>query len=353
MKSKPKVTIVIPHWNGEGILRRCLLSLRRTRYSDYRVLVVNNGSTDGSISMVRREHPEVHMVESPVNLGFAAGCNLGIRASDSPYIVLLNNDTEVTAGWLNPLVNLADSDPVVGAVQAKMRSFQNRDRFDYCGAAGGEMDIFGYPFAMGRIFETIETDTGQYDRVKAVFWASGAATLLRRAALVKTGLLDDYFFAHMEEIDLDWRLQLAGYCVMTAPEAVVYHQTGATLGEERLQKMVLNHRNSILMVLKNYSPETLLWLMPMRLLLEMITMAASVARGQWKRAAAVGLGIWGVIRSLRHVVRKRKEVTGMRVLTDSCLMHRMYRRSIALDYFLFGKRKATDITIPSDRDQRG
>ncbi len=340
----PKVTIVIPHFNGEVILRRCLLSLQETFYSDYEVLVVDNGSSDSSIKMVKADFPEVHIKTSKTNLGFAAGCNLGIITSKSPYVVLLNNDTEVTPDWLGLMVNVMDADPTVAAVQPKMLSFHDRKRFDYCGGAGGEIDIFGYPFALGRIFDSLEVDNGQYDTSPhRVFWATGAATLLRRSALDKVGLLEETFFAHMEEIDLDWRLQWAGYKVAVVPSAVVYHQTGGTLNQNDFHKMVLNHRNNLLMILRNHTLVTLLWLFPLRLILETTTLITSPFAGDPKRVLAILKGFWGVLTCWKSVVRGRKIVQSIRVIPEEVLLHRMYRGSIALAYFLKGIRRASDI----------
>jgi len=344
MTRVPRVTVVIPHWNGVKILRRCLTSLKKTVYPDYAVLLVNNGSTDGSRGMVARDFPDVSIVDSPTNVGFAAGCNLGIRHSASPYVVLLNNDTEVTPEWLGFMVEAADRDVSVAAVQPKMLSFTDRQRFDYCGGAGGEMDLFGYPFAWGRLFDSIESDEGQYDAEKQVFWASGAATLLRRSALDKVGLLNEAFFAHMEEIDLNWRFQWAGYRIQFVPSSVVYHQTGATLGKERLRKMVLNHRNNLLMILRNHTIGTLLWLFPLRLILEGMTFFASFLIGQPKRALAVLGGLFGVLIHWKNGMEGRKMVNTIRSVPEGVLLHRMYRGSVALAYFLFGIRKASDLS---------
>ncbi len=338
-----KAAVVIPHYSGMEILRRCLYALRSTAYSDYEIVVVDNGCLDGSVEAARRVFPEIRIVPSPVNLGFAGGCNLGIRATASPFVVLLNDDTEVDADWLGPLVGSAEADAQIAAVQPKMLSLNDRRRFDYCGAAGGEMDLFGYPFAWGRLFDSIEEDRGQFDRPKEIFWATGAAVLLRKSVLDRIGLLDESFFAHMEEIDLDFRLHWAGYKVVYQPESVVYHQTGGTLGEDNLRKMVLNHRNSILMLLKNHTAETLSWLFPMRLLLEAVTFAVSLVKADWKRAIAVLAGLAGVVKCWRTVVTGRKCVASMRIQSEGKLLHRMYRGSAALEYFLCRRTKAGDL----------
>ena len=339
----PKVTVIIPHCGGEQILSHCLKSLQKTARSDFKVLIVDNGSTDGSREMIQKEFPEVRIVESAVNLGFAGGCNLGIRSSQSPYVVLLNNDTEVTPGWLCPMINAAESDPTVAAVQPKMLSFHDRRRYDYAGAAGGEMDIFGYPFAWGRLFDSLETDAGQYDEKRDVFWATGAATLLRRSALNHVGLLDESFFAHMEEIDLNWRFHWAGYRIVFVPDAVVYHQAGGTLNQNRYRKMVLNHRNSLLTILRNHTFLTLLWMLPFRLMLELLTVVISIIKAQPKRAVAVFTGFLGVLVKWKTVTEGRKRVREIRSISEDEMLHRLYRGSVAVVYFLKGVRKAGEL----------
>jgi len=335
-KRIPKIVVVIPHWNGEEILRRCLLSLQKSRYRNFQILIVDNGSTDNSVEMVKAEFPDIHLVRSPVNLGFAAGCNLGIRSSKSPYVLLLNNDTEVDSNWLGPLIQAVESDPRIAAVQPKMLSIYNRRRFDYCGAAGGEIDIFGYPFAWGRLFNTMELDEGQYNQKRDIFWSTGAATLFNRSVLEKTGLFDETFFAHMEEIDLNWRIQWAGYRIVFEPASKVYHQTGGTLNEQQLKKMLLNHRNNLLMLLRNHTWVTLLWLFPIRLFLEIITLVFSFITGQWKRCLAIVIGFLGVIKNWNIIVLGRKRVSKIRNVSEGELLHRMYRGSVALAYFLRG-----------------
>jgi GT2 family glycosyltransferase len=339
-----KVTVIIPHWNGMQVLRRCLDSMHRTDLTFVTILIVNNASNDGSMDMVTSRFPEVQIVHSSKNLGFAGGCNLGIRRSSTPYVALLNNDAEVTRDWLLPLIHCMENDTSVAAVQPKLLSIHNRQRFDYCGGAGGEIDLFGYPYTWGRLFDTIETDEGQYDKSRPVFWATGAATLLRRSALKRVGILDELFFAHMEEIDLNWRMQIAGYRILVEPKSVVFHETGATLKSDSYYKMVLNHRNNLMMLLKNHSAITLCWLFPLRLMLECLTLAASVIMGQPKRSAAVAAGFFNVIKYLPNIIRQRKQVQGLRSVSENILLHRMHRGSAALAYFLKGVRTASDLS---------
>jgi GT2 family glycosyltransferase len=339
-----RVTVIIPHWNGEGILRRCLLSLRRTRGVRFRTLVVDNASTDGSAEMVRREFPEVGLIRSPRNAGFAGGCNLGLRRAGTPYAALLNNDAVAEPDWLRPLVEAADADDRLAAVQPKMLALGRPGRFDYSGAAGGEMDLFGFPFARGRIFDAVEEDRGQYDAGGTAFWATGAACLLRMSALRRVGLLDESFFAHMEEIDLDWRLQAAGYRVAAVPSAVVLHQSGGTLGQERMRKMVLNHRNSLVMLIKNLPPEALWWILPGRLVLEIAAGWAGLCIGQPKRFFAVPAAAASVLGRLPSVLRSRRRTRAL-AGRGAGLPSALYRGSIVWDYYVRGARRAGDLRL--------
>lgn len=342
--SEHKVTVIIPHFNGEVILRRCLLSLQKTRYSDFSILIVDNGSTDESLNMVREAFPDVRILRSHTNRGYAGGCNYGFLKTTSKFVAFLNNDAEVTENWLGSIIKLMEKRPDIAAVQPKIKSIENRHQFDYSGAAGGEIDILGYPFARGRLFHVMEDDQGQYDDIHPVFWATGAAMVVRRAAVDAVGMFEESFFAHMEEIDLCWRFHLAGYCVYSLPQSVVYHQTGGTLGQERLKKMVLNHRNNLLMVLRNYSLLTLLWIFPARLFLELSTLIYGWFSGQFKRTLAVPMGLWGVIRYCKTIRQGRKKVRQIRKLSDAEIMKRMYRGSVAFSFFIMKKKRFQDLS---------
>ncbi len=328
-----QVTVIIPHSNGEAILFRCLSCLSKTRHVHFTTLLVNNASTDRSIPMVLQKFPWVEILHSPVNLGYAGGCNLGIRHSSTPYVALLNNDTEVTPDWLWPLVQVLETDKTIAGVQPKLLSLSDPTRFDYAGACGGEMDIFGYPFARGRIFNTIEKDQGQYDTFSNIFWTTGAATVLRRSALEEVGLLDESFFAHMEEIDLNWRLHRAGYRICVVPESIVYHAGGGTLSEAHFQKMVLNHCNSMVMLFKNLSWTSLLWIFPLRFFVDVLTFLTSWAMRMPKRS------LWKWIFRLPSTFQERKRAwTIPNRVPESQVLHRMYRGSIVFQYFLCKKR---------------
>lgn len=348
------VTIIIPHSNGEAILFRCLSSLQKTRYIRFTTLLVNNASTDRSIPMVLQKFPWVKILHSPVNLGYAGGCNLGIRHVSTPYVGVLNNDTEVTPDWLWPLVQLLEKDKTIAGVQPKLLSLFDPTRFDYAGACGGEIDIFGYPFARGRIFNTVEKDQGQYDSVSDIFWATGAATVFRRSALDEVGFFDESFFAHMEEIDLNWRLHRAGYRICVVPEAIVYHAGGGTLSEIHFRKMVLNHCNSMIMLFKNLSLPSLLWIFSLRLIFEFLAFLGSWAIGMPKRSVAVAVAFWKWMVSFPSIWKERKRAWAIpNRIPEGEVLHRMYRGSIVFKYFLCGKKTYRQLVKNSSMQRVG
>ena len=257
MQKNVLVSIIIPHFNGEAILFRCLKSLAGCTKYPHEIIIVNNASTDESVVNAKAAFPEIRIVESAVNLGYAGGCNLGMETAGGAYFLLLNNDAIVTPGCMDYLIDFAKLNPEYGALQPKIQSIDNAGFFDYAGAGGGKIDIFGFPFSRGRLFFTIEKDDNQYDQAVDLFWASGTCTLLQRRAIDSVGKLDDDFFAHMEEIDLDWRMLLAGFKIGFVPQAVVKHNAGSTLAQNSPGKIFLNHRNSLERVVKNSDFETI------------------------------------------------------------------------------------------------
>lgn len=246
------VAVIILNWNGEAMLRRFLPSIvKHTPEWAADIIVADNGSTDGSLKLLREQFPSVLVVELGMNFGFAEGYNRAIKAIKNPYVVLLNSDVAVSGDWLSPMFNYMNEHPECGACQPKIRSLKNPDMFEYAGACGGFLDKNGFPYCRGRLFDTVEEDNGQYDDILPVFWASGAALMVRRDLYLQLGGLDAEFFAHMEEIDLCWRIRLAGYEVMAIPEGKVYHLGGGTLSSSDARKTYLNYRNNLLLLHKN------------------------------------------------------------------------------------------------------
>ena len=339
-----RVAVIIPHYNGQQLLEDCLPFLFRTDYSDYTVYLVDNASTDGSAEWAKRQYPQLRIIRSESNLGYAGGCNLGIRSTAEEYVVLLNNDTEVRPDWLTHLSGALDVDPSVAAAQPKILWLKDRAKFDYSGGAGGLMDRYGYPYCRGRLFESIEDDHGQYDGAHPdIFWASGSASIYRRSALDRVGLLDEDFFMHMEEIDLCWRLHLAGYRVNSVPHSVIYHLSGGSLPAGDFRKMYLNHRNSQLMLWKNFSLVTLMWIWPARVALEVMAFAKALASGNWEWARAIVQASAWMIEHPFTVWRKHRQTQRVRKITDHAILETMYRGSIALRYFLGGARTAKEL----------
>ena len=248
-----KTAVVILNWNTEDFLRKFLpdLLLSCQKCESTEVIVADNDSSDGSLDVMQEVFPQVRTITFEKNLGFTGGYNRAFDQIDCEYFVLINSDIEVTPDWLSPLVEWMDNHPECGACAPKLHSWHERDKFEYAGAAGGYIDKFGYPFCRGRVMKRIETDRGQYDTPKDVFWATGACLMVRSSVYRHLGGLDDRFFAHMEEIDLCWRMQLDGWKVSVVPQSVVYHVGGGTLPASSPYKLYLNYRNNLLMLNNN------------------------------------------------------------------------------------------------------
>ena len=245
-----KIAVVILNWNGRDYLRRYLPAVL-SHSGDAEIIVADNASSDDSLGVLSREFPRVRQILNAKNLGFAGGYNEALKHVEADYFILLNSDVEVTPGWIDAPVKMMERDPAIAACQPKILSAADRGYFEYAGAAGGFIDRYGYPFCRGRIFDSIEKDSGQYDDARRVFWASGACMFLRAAAFRDVGGFDDAFFAHMEEIDLCWRLQKAGGTVWYCPNSTVYHVGGGTLHKSNPHKTFLNFRNNLMMLYKN------------------------------------------------------------------------------------------------------
>ncbi|WP_072530588.1 glycosyltransferase family 2 protein [Bacteroides ilei] len=283
-----KVSVVILNWNGAGMLRNYLPSvIRYSQGEDVEVCVADNGSTDHSCEILEKEFPSVRLICLDRNYGFAEGYNKALAQVDAKYVVLLNSDVEVTEGWLDTLTDYMEKHPEVVACQPKLLGWRDRERFEYAGASGGFIDYYGYPFCRGRIFDVVEKDRHQYDTVIPVFWATGAALYIRLDKYREVGGLDGRFFAHMEEIDLCWRLNSRGYRLVCIPQSVVYHVGGATLKKENPRKTFLNFRNNLLMLYKNLPDEDLKPVMRMRALLDFIASMVYVAKLDFRNAKAV------------------------------------------------------------------
>lgn len=264
---KALVSVVILNYNGKGYLEKFLPSVLASSYQYLQVVVADNGSTDDSVSFMRKTFPEVITLELGENFGFAKGYNEALRQVKSDYYVLLNSDVEVAPGWIEPVMELMRKHPQVTICQPKILSFHQKDHFEYAGAAGGWIDYLGYPFARGRIFDYLEVDKGQYPDSTEIFWATGAAMFIKSSVYHDLGGLYDEFFAHQEEIDLCWRAQNAGFKVACCTQSIVYHVGGGTLPKGH-RKTFLNFRNNLMMLCRNLSEKERIWKIPIRLVLD-------------------------------------------------------------------------------------
>ena len=271
MSKSPKVAIVILNWNGRNYLEKFLPSVLATAYENMEVIVADNGSTDESASFLEKQFPRVRLIRFDKNTGFAKGYNKTLQNVEADYYALINSDIEVEPGWLNPIISLLEQDKLNATCQPKLLSYNNKNLFEYAGGAGGWLDSFGYPFARGRIFDVCEEDKGQYDTTERVFWVTGAAMVIRSNVFREMKGFDEYFFAHQEEIDLCWRIQLAGYKLWSCPSSVVYHVGGGTLPRGNSFKTYLNFRNNQIMLYKNLPWSQKWWKIPFRVFLDAVS----------------------------------------------------------------------------------
>lgn len=275
------VTIVILNLNGRHFLEKFLPVL--LRYSARcEIVIADNNSSDDSITFVRRKFPKIRLIAFDKNYGFCGGYNRAIDQINTELCILLNSDIEVTDNWLTPIIHLFEYDSQIAAIQPKLLDYKYRNKFEYAGGAGGFIDKFGYPFCRGRIFDTIETDTGQYNDTCEIFWASGACLAIRTELFRSYGGFDEDFFAHMEEIDLCWRMKSDGYKVYYCAESVVYHVGGGTLNYSNPRKTYLNFRNSIIVLVKNLPINNLIYKLPFRWLVDYMAILKFILSGSFK-----------------------------------------------------------------------
>ncbi len=283
-----KVSVVILNWNGLEMLQRFLPQVvEYSQEEGVEVCVADNASTDASCAWVEKSFPDVRLITLDKNYGFAEGYNRALQQVEAEYVVLLNSDVEVTPCWLEQLLAYMDRHPEVAACQPKIRSERHKEYFEYAGAAGGFIDKYGYPFCRGRIFDVVEKDEGQYDTVLPIFWATGAALFIRLKDYRDAGGLDARFFAHMEEIDLCWRLRSRGRQLVCIPQSVVYHVGAATLKKENPRKTFLNFRNNLLMLYKNLPEKELNRVLWVRGLLDQVAAIVFLLKGERGAARAV------------------------------------------------------------------
>ncbi len=340
--NQPEVAIVILNYNGKKYLERFLPAVLASTYANKRVIVADNASADDSVAFITARFPAVELLQLDTNYGFAGGYNKALEQVQSDYYVLLNSDVEVTPGWIEPVVAMLEANAAYAVCQPKILAFNEKDHFEYAGAAGGWIDYLGYPFARGRVFNTLEKDEGQYNNFAPVFWASGAAMFIRAGLYHAIGGLDEFFFAHQEEIDLCWRIQLAGYRVGCCPASVVYHVGGGTLPKGH-RKTFLNFRNNLVMLLKNLPRQEKYWKIPLRFLLDHVFSFKCLLTGDIASCKAI---VQAHVAVLKWSAGKKQ--TPLYQAVSMKKLGGVLHTSLVAAYFIAGKKRFTEIVPPNN-----
>ncbi|MFZ4861625.1 glycosyltransferase family 2 protein [Sphingobacterium sp. Mn56C] len=327
MSTSPKVAVVILNWNGRYFLEKFLPSVYNSIYANITFVLGDNASTDDSVSFVKEYYPTIEVIENDKNYGFAEGYNQILKQVDADYYVLLNSDVEVTQNWIQPVIDLMETENYVAA-QPKILAYHNKENFEHAGAAGGYLDCYGYPFCRGRMMQVCEKDQGQYDNPQEVFWASGAALFIKADAWKLAGGFDGDFFAHMEEIDLCWRLKRMGYRIGYCPDSVIYHVGGGTLNTSNPQKTYLNFRNNLLMLQKNLPFFRAVGVIFIRLWLDLLALIHFLVERKPKDAWAVSRAHQYFFLYFFRNARKRKKYKVPENKTGR------YKKSIIWDFYV-------------------
>lgn len=336
------VAVVILNWNGEKYLRKFLPILKEhtNNVRNAEIIVADNGSSDGSMKLMEEEFPEIRTILFEKNYGFAEGYNRALKEIESKYYVLLNSDVEVTENWLSTLHNYMEANEHISACQPKILSYHNREYFEYAGAAGGFIDKYGFTFCRGRIFGKVEKDEGQYDNIIDVFWASGACLFIRSADYWEVGGFDEDFFAHMEEIDLCWRLKSRGKRIVCVPQSAVYHIGGGTLKVENPYKTFLNFRNNLLLLYKNLPHKSLKKIFDIRFYLDNLAALHLLLQGRLQNARAV----LDARTDFRKVVNKFNDKRNENILkSNTSIDKEIVQSSIIFEYYIKGNKKFSQI----------
>ncbi len=335
-----RVAVVILNWNGRSFLEQFLPGVVANSPDWCEIIVADNASTDDSVSWLNTHYPHIRQLHNAKNGGFAKGYNDALRQLNTEYFVLLNSDVDVAKNWIEPVIALMDSDVSIAAAQPKIRAFHHPEQFEYAGAAGGFIDKWGFPFCRGRIFDSFESDTGQYNDTCDLFWATGAALFVRRSDWVLAQGLDEDFFAHMEEIDLCWRLRNLGKRICYCPDSVVYHVGGGTLSKQSPKKTFLNFRNNLILLAKNHAPGFFALKIFLRFCIDGIAAWRFLAGGDVGHFWAVARAHFSFYGSLPKTLRKRR---ALKAQIKNYATSGIYLGSIVKAYFLNGKKKFTDL----------
>ncbi len=337
-----KTAVVILNWNGKHFLEKFLPSvIEHSSLPGVEIAVADNGSTDDSVEFLKAQYPKIRLLTFDRNFGFAEGYNRALKQIESEYYVLLNSDVQVTGRWIEPIIQLMDSDKKIAATMPKIKDLNNRNRFEYAGASGGFIDRYGFVFCRGRIFNIIEEDNRQYDDTREVFWASGAALFVRADAFHQAGGLDKKFFAHMEEIDLCWRLKNRGFRIYSSGESEVYHVGGGALPMNHPEKTYLNFRNNLYLLYKNLPARHFKRTMLSRILLDLVASAKFLFSLEFKNFLSVIRAHLSFFISFRRLKQDRKE----NLEKASTFQHpEIYPHSIVYDFFIRNKKKFIDLS---------
>jgi GT2 family glycosyltransferase len=336
-----RVAIVILNWNGKALLEKFLPDVIRYSQEVAEIYVIDNNSMDDSVEFLISKFSTVKVVRNKNNCGFAKGYNEGLQQINADYFVLLNSDVQVTENWIRPVIALMESDASIAACQPKLLNYNIRNEFEYAGGAGGFIDKWGYPFCRGRLFDTFEKDNGQYDDTREIFWASGACLFIRSKNFMGAGGFDEDFFAHMEEIDLCWRIRNLGFKIMYCPKSTVYHVGAGTLAKEDPQKTFYNFRNNLLLMCKNHAPEFFYSKFFLRGVLDGLAGFNFLLSGKFSHLVAILRAHFGFYALFFKMMDKRKSIQrNIKFYATSCV----YRGSIVWQYFAKGKRKFSELS---------
>ncbi len=334
------IAIVILNWNGKVFLEKFIPSLIKFS-GNTKIYVADNLSDDDSISFLEKNYPSVIIIRNKENGGFAKGYNDALKHIKANFYILVNSDIEVTENWIDPIINLFESDHNIAAIQPKILNYDDKHKFEYAGAAGGYIDKYGYPFCRGRLFNTLETDQQQYNNAQEVFWATGACLFIKADLYWEVNGFDEDYFAHMEEIDLCWRLKNIGYKIFVEPKSTVYHVGGGTLNKSNPHKTFLNFRNNLITYHKNASSKLLFFKILFRVVLDGIAGIKFLLEGNYKHCFAVIKAHFAYYQLLPSTIKKRKQLQKHNAFKQNA--NAIYPKNIIVDYFLKGTKKFSDL----------
>ena len=339
----PTLSIVLLSYNSRDYLERFIPILLKNTPKEHEIVVVNNGSTDDTEAFLNENYPELRVVKIEKNRGFTNGYKESLSQIDAKYYCLLSSDVEVSENWTEPVLKVLESNPDVAVCQPKIKSWHNRNEFEYAGACGGYLDKYGYLFCRGRLFYTVEEDKGQYNDNTEIFWASGACFFVKSDVYHELGGLDDDFFAHMEEVDLCWRIKNAGYKIMAVPASEVFHVGGSIISYGSASKTFRNYRNNLILLMKNLPLNEVIWKLPYRLFLDGVAFFHLLFTGEVKQA-------FTIIRShmsfhIRFLYWVKKRISTRKMVKEDANIS-FYNKSIVWKYFIQGSRKFSELNWP-------